>query len=262
MADKLRPTKSVRGVRFEKVSIESPSKDRVKFPEGRRCDARYMIHLKFLFKLVFNPPTVDITNENCPHPDKKYQVFENGEYKCVEMPNRHDPEQLLRICKDLYKFLNFIIKEMLRVPSGHNFKSLQDNIRILIGIRTKVFNKIKSIIDTRGTVNISESSFYKDDTIGDKFTTKLTKKMNETVNLSRDTDNRYPPSAAAIEDDVKTYLLSPCTIPRYEPNDLSDDDMDGGSFIKKYKNKSNKNKSNKRKSKKSKRKQLHFIQSQ
>jgi hypothetical protein len=248
MENKLTPTKSERGVRFKKGSDKDPY--RVKFPEGRRCDARYMIHLKFLYNLVFKPPTGptdDITNENCPHPDKKYQVFENGEYKCVEMPNRNDPEQLLRICKHLYKFLNFIIKEMLRVPSGHNFKSLQDNIRKLIAIRTNVINKIKSIIDTRGTVNISESSFYKDDTIGYKFTTKLTQKIQDTVELSRDTDNRYPPSAAATEADVKCYLLTLPTIPGYEPTDLSDDDMDGGSFIKKYKRKSKKKRSFKKK---------------
>jgi len=272
-------SKKAHRVSFLKESDKNPSKDRVKFPEGRRCDARYMIHLKFLFKLVFNPPTVDITNEKCPD-DNQYQVFEDGKYICLPMPNRNDSEQLLKICNDLYNFLNFIINEMLSVPSGHNFKSLQDNIRKLIAIRTKVLDKIKSIIDNRGIVNISERVFFEHDTLGDNFKIRLTKKIEETALLSGDTANRYPPSAAATEAEVKSYLSSPCTIPRYDPTDLSDnEDMYGGLFIKKYKNKSRKNKSrknksnknksrknksrknksNKRKSNKSKRKQLHFI---
>lgn len=181
------------------------------------------------------------------------------------MPDRNDPEQLLQICEDLYDFLNFIIKQMLRVPSGHNFKSLQDNIGKLIAIRTKVSDKIKCIIDNRGTVNISEKCFFQPDTLGDKFTLKLTTKRKETVDLSTDTDNRYPPSAAATEADVISYLSSPCTISGYSPTDLSDDDdMDGGSSTKKYKRKSKKKRSFKKrtiknKSNKSKRKQLHFM---
>ena len=71
MSDKT-PKKTLK-VNFVKGS-DKRNKNGVEFPKGRRCEPRYMVHLKFLYKLVFNPPTMRIQNEYCLDVNQ-YQVF-------------------------------------------------------------------------------------------------------------------------------------------------------------------------------------------
>jgi len=110
---KVSPAKSVREVKFKFKSCKDSKNNTVKFQTGKGCEPRYMVHLRFLIKLVFEdshkPIENPIENSNCEDSTMKYQVFKRGKYICTAMPNIHPPEGLLKICKDLRKFIDYII---------------------------------------------------------------------------------------------------------------------------------------------------------
>ena len=237
---KSKPTKSVREVKFKSCKV--PKVDNATFKSGKGCEPRYMVHLRFLIKLVFEdsqkPIENPIENSNCDHPNMKYQVFEDCEYKCKKMPNIHTSEGLLEICNDLLNFLDYIIPEMLKVPAGHNYKSLQ--VKKLISIRTKVLDKIEPITRT------SDDQHVHLEYIGTQYMNTHKKKMEDTMVLLKDPSDRTHQSAIALNQDVINYLSTPCTIPGHEPTYLSgseSDGIDGGSSKKKYKRKSKKKRS-------------------
>jgi hypothetical protein len=223
---KVQPTKSVR--KSVKFKICKDSKDNTaKFKSGKGCEPRYMVHLRFLIKLVFEDSHKPIENSNCEDSTMKYQVFKDGEYICKEMP------ELLEICIDLLNFLDFIIPKMLTVPAGHNYKSLQ--VKKLISIRTKVLHKINCI---------TETSVVKHDINGSNYMSRHEKKMEDTMDILRNQNDKSHPSAIALRKEIEPYLSTPCTTPGNAPTDLSDDDdIDGGSSKKKYKRKSKKKRS-------------------
>jgi hypothetical protein len=232
---KVQPTKSVR--KSVKFKICKDSNDNsVKFKSGKGCEPRYMVHLRFLIKLVFEDSHKPIENSNCEDPNMKYQVFEGGKYICKKMPEIDTLEGLLEIYNDLLNFLDFIIPKMLTVPAGHNYKSLQ--VKKLISIRTKVLDKINCI---------TETSVVKHDIIGTKYMIKHEEKMKVTMDILRNQNDKSHPSAIALRKEIEPYLLTPCTTPGNAPTVLSDDDMDdgidGGSSKKKYKRKSKKKRS-------------------
>ena len=248
-----KPKKSYKlKVAFGELPQKHP--DTVNFPKEV---PRYLTHVVFLNNLIFKPEN-DTLHSRCDH-NKQYEIYEDDKYICVPMPDRSNPEELLKICKDFFNFLNIIIKRMLNITTGKDFNKIYQNLKSFINIRRNLILKIKDIITKRhpSKIDEDETQFFQPDTNDTKFRSRATIKGEKTIECLRDSSCKDRESALEVEEEVKRYLSKPPTIFRRDPSVLSDyfdsdNDSDGEGIVThpkgglyKTKNNKTKNKNNK-----------------